>query len=135
MPRLPAVWLPCWEHHPWPRPPWPPAVQGFPDAHKFDPDRMGPERKEDVHHAKNFLTFGYGPHYCVGECKRGGAGLLYLLLRRHDPREEPAGAAAGLPASVPRLLGSCGPWPWPATAPSAGLDRIGAETDNSSWSV
>lgn len=71
MPRLPAVWLPCWEHHPWPRPPWPPAVQGFPDAHKFDPDRMGPERKEDVHHAKNFLTFGYGPHYCVGECQAG----------------------------------------------------------------
>lgn len=42
-------------------------MQGFPDAHKFDPDRMGPERKEDVHHAKNYLTFGYGPHYCVGK--------------------------------------------------------------------
>ena len=32
----------------------------------FDPDRMGPERKEDVHFAKHFLTFGCGPHACVG---------------------------------------------------------------------
>ena len=32
----------------------------------FDPERMGPERKEDVHHAKHFLTFGCGPHACVG---------------------------------------------------------------------
>lgn len=42
-------------------------MQGFPDAHRFDPDRFGPERKEDIVHAKNFLTFGWGPHYCVGK--------------------------------------------------------------------
>lgn len=47
-----------------------PHLQGFPDAQRFDPDRMSPERKEDITHAKNFLTFGYGPHYCVGECPR-----------------------------------------------------------------
>ncbi|PRW58849.1 cytochrome P450 [Chlorella sorokiniana] len=42
-------------------------MQGFPEPTKFDPDRMGPERKEDIVYAKNFLTFGYGPHYCVGK--------------------------------------------------------------------
>lgn len=57
-------------HHAYP----PPALlQGFPNAEYFDPDRMGPERKEDIIHAKNFLTFGYGPHYCVGESTRAGA--------------------------------------------------------------
>lgn len=38
----------------------------FPDGDKFDPDRMGPERGEDQTHAKHFLTFGCGPHACVG---------------------------------------------------------------------
>ena len=42
-------------------------MQGFPEAERFDPDRFGPERKEDIVHAKNFLTFGHGPHYCVGK--------------------------------------------------------------------
>ncbi|KAL6781877.1 hypothetical protein ACKKBF_B09810 [Auxenochlorella protothecoides x Auxenochlorella symbiontica] len=42
-------------------------MQGFPDPHTFDPDRFGPERKEDIVHARNFLTFGHGPHYCVGK--------------------------------------------------------------------
>ena len=46
--------------------------QGFPDAQRFDPDRMSPERKEDILHANNFLTFGHGPHYCVGECAGWG---------------------------------------------------------------
>ena len=41
-------------------------VQGWPEPEKFDPDRMGPERKEDIVHAKNFLSFGFGPHYCPG---------------------------------------------------------------------
>ena len=42
-------------------------VQGFSDPLKFDPDRFSPERQEDVKHAKNFLPFGVGPHYCVGK--------------------------------------------------------------------
>lgn len=40
--------------------------QGFSCPHKFDPDRMGPERKEDLEYAENFLVFGIGPHKCVG---------------------------------------------------------------------
>jgi sterol 22-desaturase len=42
-------------------------MQGFPDAEKFDPERFSVERKEDILHAKNYLTFGAGPHYCVGK--------------------------------------------------------------------
>lgn len=42
-------------------------MQGWTDADKFDPDRFSPERQEDQKFPKNFLTFGYGPHYCVGK--------------------------------------------------------------------
>ncbi len=40
--------------------------QGFQDADRFDPDRFSEERKEDIVHGRNFLTFGFGPHGCVG---------------------------------------------------------------------
>lgn len=42
-------------------------VQGFSNPSVFDPDRFSPERKEDIKYQKNFLTFGHGPHYCVGK--------------------------------------------------------------------
>ncbi|GJD10177.1 Cytochrome P450 [Galdieria sulphuraria] len=45
---------------------WSSCMQGFPDAYKFDPDRMSPERQEDIKYRQNFLTFGIGPHVCVG---------------------------------------------------------------------
>jgi len=41
-------------------------MQGFTDPLKFDPDRMSPERKEDIKFQSNFLTFGVGAHMCVG---------------------------------------------------------------------
>lgn len=41
-------------------------MQGFTDPMKFDPDRMGPGRKEDIKFQNNFLTFGTGAHMCVG---------------------------------------------------------------------
>ena len=66
-------------------------MQGWPEAHRFDPERMGPERKEDITYAKNYLTFGYGPHYCVGEWPP-------WVLRGNRRR---AGGAAGLPPRLP----------------------------------
>ncbi|KAK4526335.1 hypothetical protein GAYE_SCF23G4249 [Galdieria yellowstonensis] len=45
---------------------WSCCMQGFPEAYKFDPDRMSPERQEDIKYRQNFLTFGIGPHVCVG---------------------------------------------------------------------
>lgn len=42
-------------------------MQGFSNPLVFDPDRFSPERKEDIKYQKNFLTFGHGPHYCVGK--------------------------------------------------------------------
>ena len=42
-------------------------LQGFSNPSAFDPDRFRPERKEDIKYQKNFLTFGHGPHYCVGK--------------------------------------------------------------------
>jgi len=52
---IPSLMAPVW------------SGQGFPNAEKFDPDRMSKERAEDVTHAKHFLTFGCGPHSCVGQ--------------------------------------------------------------------
>lgn len=43
------------------------CMQGFSDPESFDPDRFGPDRKEDIVHAKNYLVFGAGAHYCVGK--------------------------------------------------------------------
>ncbi|GJQ13956.1 hypothetical protein GpartN1_g5747.t1 [Galdieria partita] len=45
---------------------WSSCMQGFPNAYKFDPDRMSPERQEDIKYRQNYLTFGIGPHVCVG---------------------------------------------------------------------
>jgi cytochrome P450 family 710 subfamily A protein len=43
------------------------CMQGFTDAQRFDPDRFSAERKEDLLHARNYLVFGAGAHYCVGK--------------------------------------------------------------------
>lgn len=43
------------------------CLQDFEEPLKFDPDRFGEHRKEDLVHAKNYLVFGAGPHYCVGK--------------------------------------------------------------------
>ena len=51
---IPSLMAPVW------------SGQGFPNGDTFDPDRYGKERAEDKKHAKHFLTFGCGPHACVG---------------------------------------------------------------------
>ena len=48
------------------------SLQGYENPEKFDPDRFGPERKEDIKFASNYLVFGHGPHYCVGKEVRAG---------------------------------------------------------------
>ncbi len=55
-------------------------AQGYKDADKFDPDRFGPEHKEDVTYAKNFMTFGFGPHYCVGREYATNHLIVYLAI-------------------------------------------------------
>lgn len=49
---IPSVWAAC--------------MEGFPEPERFDPERMMPARQEDVRYRKHFLTFGTGPHGCVG---------------------------------------------------------------------
>ena len=41
--------------------------KGYENPEKFDPERFGAERGEDVKFATNYLVFGHGPHYCVGK--------------------------------------------------------------------
>eukprot|EP00898_Chlorokybus_atmophyticus_P000389 jgi/Chlat1/1350/Chrsp119S01762 len=47
---------------------WPSHFEegGFKDPYKFDPDRFGPERDEGTTCAKYWMTFGVGPHACLG---------------------------------------------------------------------
>eukprot|EP01012_Entosiphon_sulcatum_P012544 TRINITY_DN1787_c0_g1_i1.p1 TRINITY_DN1787_c0_g1~~TRINITY_DN1787_c0_g1_i1.p1 ORF type:complete len:509 (+),score=61.40 TRINITY_DN1787_c0_g1_i1:22-1527(+) len=45
---------------------WGVCRQGFPEPEAFDPDRMMPERKEDLKYRQFYIPFGSGPHHCVG---------------------------------------------------------------------
>jgi cytochrome P450 family 710 subfamily A protein len=46
---------------------WGACHQGYTNPNTFDPDRFSQERGEDRKYGKNFLTFGSGPHYCLGK--------------------------------------------------------------------
>ena len=61
--------------------------QGFKDPLRFDPDRFSPERQEDIKFQKNYLTFGHGPHYCVGReyATNHLTAFLAILSTRLDP--------------------------------------------------
>ncbi|CAK0787018.1 hypothetical protein CVIRNUC_010234 [Coccomyxa viridis] len=56
------------------------SMQGYTQADTFDPDRFSPERKEDLTCQHNFLTFGCGPHYCVGRQYATSHLIVYLAI-------------------------------------------------------
>eukprot|EP00696_Hemimastix_kukwesjijk_P002039 gnl/Hemi2/1249_TR445_c0_g1_i1.p1 gnl/Hemi2/1249_TR445_c0_g1~~gnl/Hemi2/1249_TR445_c0_g1_i1.p1 ORF type:complete len:533 (-),score=216.17 gnl/Hemi2/1249_TR445_c0_g1_i1:93-1691(-) len=41
--------------------------EAYKDPESFDPDRFGPERKEDEKSPKHYMVFGHGNHYCLGK--------------------------------------------------------------------
>ena len=42
------------------------SMQGFTQPEKFDPERFGEARREDLRFKEHFVPFGVGPHMCVG---------------------------------------------------------------------
>ena len=72
------------------------CMQGFTNPEAFDPDRFGPHRKEDIVHARNYLVFGAGAHYCVGKEYAINQLVCYLAIlsttcdwtRRRTPRSD-----------------------------------------------
>lgn len=46
---------------------WSSNHSGYSNARAFDPDRFSAERAEDKKYERNFLTFGCGPHVCMGQ--------------------------------------------------------------------
>lgn len=57
--------------------------EGFSNPDVYDPDRMGPERKEDAKFSKQFIPFGVGPHRCVGYNYAINHLTVYLALLAH----------------------------------------------------
>lgn len=52
--------------------------EDFTNPDTFDPDRMGPERQEDIKHCANYLVFGAGKHRCTG--KEYAINLMVVFL-------------------------------------------------------
>ncbi|KAK4536809.1 hypothetical protein CDCA_CDCA09G2834 [Cyanidium caldarium] len=59
---------------------WAACMEGFPEPGKFDPERMMPERQEDLKYRKHFMTFGCGPHACVGRHYAINHLMCYLAI-------------------------------------------------------
>ena len=52
----------------------------FPDPEKFDPERFNSERQEHIKYDRNFLTFGAGPHACIGQRYAMNHIMLFISL-------------------------------------------------------
>jgi cytochrome P450 len=66
--------------------------QYWTDPHTFDPDRFGPERREDKSHRFAWEPFGGGAHKCIG-MHFGGLevkSIMHRLLRDYHWRVDPA---------------------------------------------
>ena len=55
-------------------------LQAYTQPEQFDPDRFSNVRKEDIKFQRNFLTFGCGPHYCVGREYATNHLIVYLAI-------------------------------------------------------
>jgi cytochrome P450 family 710 subfamily A protein len=53
---------------------------GYPDPEKFDPERFNSDRMEHIKFDKNFLTFGAGPHSCLGQRYAMNHIILFISL-------------------------------------------------------
>jgi len=53
---------------------------GFEAPEAFDPDRFNDDRKEHVKYDKQFLTFGTGPHSCMGQRYAMNHIMLFISL-------------------------------------------------------
>ncbi|CAF1399209.1 unnamed protein product [Rotaria sordida] len=53
---------------------------GFSDPEKFDPERFNSERMEQTKFDRNFLTFGTGPHSCLGQRYAMNHIMLFISL-------------------------------------------------------
>lgn len=53
---------------------------GFPDPENFDPERFNSERMEHIKYDRNFLTFGAGPHACLGQRYAMNHIMLFMSL-------------------------------------------------------
>lgn len=61
------------------------APECFADPERFDPDRYGEDREEDVRHPWAWIPFGGGPHRCLGAnfAMMQLKAIFSILLRRY----------------------------------------------------
>ncbi|CAF1632358.1 unnamed protein product [Adineta ricciae] len=59
---------------------WSSNRNGFPQPEVFDPDRFNPDRRDQAEYDRNFLTFGAGPHACIGQRYAMNHIMLFISL-------------------------------------------------------
>lgn len=59
---------------------WSSNRNGYPQPEVFDPERFNAERQEHLQFDRNFLTFGAGPHGCIGQRYAMNHIMLFISL-------------------------------------------------------